>query len=92
MVKLERNLALFVGAATKLAEREEVVRLNQLDLDRLETLAKKRMSRNAKKEVFEVNIIGVKTVVDKGRMRSRAHEVHSQFRLRVFRQLIPYKI
>lgn len=76
LAKVERNLAMFVGAATKLVEREEVVRLNQADLDRLEALAQKRKARAGKpKNVFEVNVIGVKTVVDKGRMRSRAHEV-----------------
>jgi hypothetical protein len=76
MAKLERNLALFVGAAIKLVEPEEVVRLNQADLDRLEALSKKRLARGSKtKDVFEVNIVGVKTVLDKGRMRSRAHDV-----------------
>jgi hypothetical protein len=76
LAKLERNLSLFVGAATKLVEREEVVRLSQADLDRLEMLAKKRLARNLKpKDIFEVNIVSVRTVVDKGRMRSRVHEV-----------------
>jgi hypothetical protein len=75
--KIERNLSLFINAATKLVEPEEVVRLSQTDLDRLEFLAKKRQARLAKaKDFFEVNIIGVRTVVDKGRMRSRAHEVY----------------
>jgi hypothetical protein len=78
MAKLERNLSLFIGAATKLIEKEEVVRLNQADLDRLEELSKKRLARGSKtKDVFEVNVVGVKTVVDKGRMRSRAHDVRS---------------
>lgn len=76
LYKLERNLSLFIGAATKLVEREEVVRLNQNDLDRLEELSKKRQAKMLKtKDIFEVNIIGVRTVVDKGRMRSRVHEV-----------------
>lgn len=76
LAKLERNLAMFVGAATKLVEREEVVRLNQADLDRLEALAKKRQGRARKeRDIFEVNIVSVRTVVDKGRMRSRVHEV-----------------
>lgn len=78
MAKLERNLSLFIGAATKLIEKEEVVRLNQLDLDRLEALSKKRLARGSKtKDIFEVNIVGVKTVLDKGRMRTRAHDVRS---------------
>ncbi|KAG2077394.1 hypothetical protein BDR04DRAFT_1148155 [Suillus decipiens] len=73
--KLERNFALFFSAGTKLVEQEEVVRLNQHDLDRLEQLAKKRQARLAKhRDVFEVNIVCVRTVTDKGRMRSRVHE------------------
>lgn len=76
LARLERNLSLFLGSATKLTEQEEVVRLNQSDLDHLEALAKKRETRNLKyKDIFEVNIISVRTVVDKGRVRSRAHEV-----------------
>ncbi|KAF8238699.1 hypothetical protein L208DRAFT_1240839 [Tricholoma matsutake] len=75
MAKLERNLSLFVGAATKLIEQEEVVRLNQVDLDRLQTLSKNRLARGIKsKNVFEINVVGVKTVLDKGRMRTRAHD------------------
>lgn len=78
MAKLERNLSLFIGSATKLVEKEEVVRLNQVDLDRLQDLSKKRLARGRKSEyVFEVNVVGVKTVLDKGRMRSRVHEVRS---------------
>jgi hypothetical protein len=78
MAKLERNLSLFVGAATRLVEREEVVRLNQADLDRLEDLAKRRAAKGRRtKDVFEVNVVGVKTVLDKGRMRTRAHDVRS---------------
>ncbi|KAF8204999.1 hypothetical protein BJ912DRAFT_1018228 [Pholiota molesta] len=85
--KIERNLSLFINAATKLVEPEEVVRLSQTDLDRLEFLAKKRQARLAKaKDFFEVNIIGVRTVVDKGRMRSRAHE---EFIIRTRRSRYP---
>ncbi|KAF8621653.1 hypothetical protein AX15_007669 [Amanita polypyramis BW_CC] len=71
--KLERNLALFIGTAIKIVEPEQVVRLSQSDLDRLEKLTKKR-ARNRKDEIFEVNIVCVRTVVDRGRMRSRMHE------------------
>ncbi|KAK1236592.1 hypothetical protein PQX77_000144 [Marasmius sp. AFHP31] len=75
LTRIERNLSLFVGAAIKLVEREEVVRLSQSDLDRIENLAKKREARNLKrKDIFEVNIVSVRTVTDKGRMRSRMHE------------------
>ncbi|PPQ71363.1 hypothetical protein CVT24_011749 [Panaeolus cyanescens] len=85
--KAERNFALFIGAATKLVEHEDVVRLTQADLDRIETLSKKRQAKLAKrKDAFEVNIVGVRTVVDKGRMRSRAHE---EFLIRTRRSRYP---
>ncbi|KAJ3802759.1 hypothetical protein GGU11DRAFT_764142 [Lentinula aff. detonsa] len=75
LARIERNLSLFLGATTKVAEPEEVVRLNQSDLDHLEALAKKREARNLKhRDIFEVNIVSVRTVIDKGRVRSRAHE------------------
>ncbi|KAJ3828575.1 hypothetical protein EV361DRAFT_879376 [Lentinula raphanica] len=75
LARIERNLSLFLGAATTVAEPEEVVRLNQSDLDHLEALAKKREARNLKhRDIFEVNIVSVRTVIDKGRVRSRAHE------------------
>ncbi|KAJ7682778.1 hypothetical protein DFH06DRAFT_304506 [Mycena polygramma] len=88
LAKAERNLSLFVGAATKLAEKEEVVRLTQVDLDRLESAAKKRHAKNleAVKDIFEVNIVSVRTVVDKGRVRSRVHE---EFIVRTRRSNVP---
>ncbi|KAG6861592.1 hypothetical protein C0995_014499 [Termitomyces sp. Mi166 len=59
LARVERNLAMFVGSAIKLAEQEQVVRLNQSDLDRLEILARKRMAKARKTRiVFEVNVIG----------------------------------
>ncbi|KAF7301685.1 PX-domain-containing protein [Mycena indigotica] len=76
LAKAERNLSLFFSAATKLAEPEEVVRLSQADLDRLEAAAAKRQAKMAEtvKDYFEVNIVSVRAVVDKGRVRSRVHE------------------
>jgi hypothetical protein len=75
--KLQRNLALFMGAAAKVVEKEEVVRLTQADLDRLEELAKKRQAKEAKSKgfAFEVNVVCVRTVVERARLRSKAHEV-----------------
>ncbi|OCB84820.1 hypothetical protein A7U60_g8040 [Sanghuangporus baumii] len=74
--KVEKQFSLMFGSATKLVEREEIVRLTQADLNRLETLAKKRRARQSKREdVFEVNIVCIRAVVDKGRMRSKVHEV-----------------
>ncbi|EDR12424.1 uncharacterized protein LACBIDRAFT_231484 [Laccaria bicolor S238N-H82] len=87
LAKVERNLSLFVGGATKLVEHEDVVRLSQVDLDRLEMLAQKRQAKLAKaRDYFEVNITCVRTVVDKGRMRSRVHE---EFIVRTRRSRFP---
>ncbi|KAF8592326.1 hypothetical protein K439DRAFT_1323460 [Ramaria rubella] len=73
--KIQRQFSLLLGSATKLVEPEEVVRLSQKDLERLEALAQKRQARELKiKDTFDVNIVGVRTVVDKGRVRSRAHD------------------
>ncbi|KAG6335634.1 hypothetical protein ID866_3450 [Astraeus odoratus] len=63
--KVERNLAVFFSAGTKLLEPEQVVRLSQLDLDRLERIIKKR---RVKKDVFDVNIVCIRAVTDKGRL------------------------
>ncbi|EPS94095.1 hypothetical protein FOMPIDRAFT_1055405 [Fomitopsis schrenkii] len=58
-----------------LCEKEEVVRLKQADLDRLEMITQKRAAREAKtKDRFEVNVVCVRTVTEKGRVRSRMHE------------------
>jgi PX-associated len=76
--KLERNASLFLGKATKLVEQEEVVRLTQSDLDRLDLLSKKRQARLAKigdVDTFEINIVSVRTVLEKGRIRNRVHDV-----------------
>ncbi|EIM88426.1 uncharacterized protein STEHIDRAFT_95601 [Stereum hirsutum FP-91666 SS1] len=75
LAKLERHFSLFVNYALKLSEPEQVVRLKQSDLDRIELLARKRARRIGKlHDVFEVNVVCVRTVVEKGRMRSRVHE------------------
>ncbi|KAF8351436.1 hypothetical protein F5887DRAFT_937457 [Amanita rubescens] len=71
--KADRNIALFLSSAIKLVEPEQVVRLSQSDLERLENLAKKRVKKT-KDDVFEVNVVGIRTVIDRGRMRSRAHD------------------
>ncbi|KAH8118297.1 hypothetical protein DFH11DRAFT_1686497 [Phellopilus nigrolimitatus] len=87
LAKLEKNLGFMLGTATKLVEPEEVVRLTQADLNRLEAIAKKRKARQAKnKEVFEVNIVCIRAVVDKGRVRSKVHE---EFIIRTTRTNFP---
>jgi len=78
IAKAERSFALFFNYAVKTVEKEEIVRLSQSDLDRLEMIARKRHAKLMKqKDVFEVNIVCVRTVVDRGRVRSKAHEVRS---------------
>lgn len=75
--RLERNLALFFGSGLKLTEQEEVVRLTQRDLDRLEQLARRRQ-RKGPAETFEVNVVCVRTVVERAKLRSKAHEVREE--------------
>jgi len=76
LVKAERSLSILVGSGIKLVEPEQVVRLSQADLNRLEAIAKSRLARERKsKDSIDVNIICVRTVVSKGRVRSRAHDV-----------------
>ena len=76
MIKAERSLSILVSSGIKLVEPEQVVRLSQADLNRLEAIAKSRLAREHKsKDAIDVNIICVRTVVSKGRVRSRAHDV-----------------
>lgn len=73
--KIEKNLSLLMVSAAKLVEGEEVVRLSQRDLDRLEMLAKKRQARRQRVAgIFDVNIVCVRTVAERGRIRSKVHE------------------
>ncbi|EJU06240.1 hypothetical protein DACRYDRAFT_92330 [Dacryopinax primogenitus] len=72
--KMEKHIGLVLGAATKLSEPEDVVRLTQKDLERLEELARRRKRRVREEDVFDVNIVSVRSVIAKGRVRSRAHE------------------
>ena len=79
LAKFERNLSFLMSGATKLLEPEEVVRLTQSDLDRLDLLSKKRQARLAKtRDIFEINIVSVRTVLDRGRIRNRIHDVCRQ--------------
>lgn len=76
LTKLERNASMLMTSGVKIVEKEEVVRLSQADLDRLEAIARKRAARERRmKDRFEVNVICVRTVTEKGRVRSRVHEV-----------------
>lgn len=75
-LKLQRNFSMLITTGTKLVEEEEVVRLTQKDLHRLEVLARKRAAREVKiRDTFDINVSCVRTVVERGRVRSRVHEV-----------------
>lgn len=74
--RIERNLAMFLTSAIKLHEPEDVLRLSQADLRSLERAVNKRLAKHATRStVFHVNIVSVRTVTDRGRVRSRVHEV-----------------
>lgn len=76
LTKAERSLSILLSSGTKLVELEQVVRLSQADLNRLEAIAKNRIARERKsKDALDVNIISVRTVISKGRVRNRAHDV-----------------
>ncbi|KAG8890630.1 hypothetical protein FRB98_007185 [Tulasnella sp. 332] len=74
--KIEKQLTLVLGSSIKLTEKEDVVRLNQNDLDRLEAIAKKRREKLARsgKDIFEINVVAVRSVVEKKKIRNRAHD------------------
>jgi hypothetical protein len=49
-------------------------------LDRLETIAHRRRNKLMKnKVIFEVNVVCVRTVINRERVRSKVHEVRSPF-------------
>ena len=61
---------MLMTSATKLVEPAEVVRLTPGDLNRLEVLARKRGGREMRlKDSFDVNVICLRTVTEKKRMR-----------------------
>lgn len=83
IAKAERSFSLFLNYAVKTVEKEETVRLSQADLDKLEEIARKRHDKLMKsKDVFEVNVVCVRTIVDRGRVRSKVHEVRSHILVR----------
>ncbi|KLO06907.1 hypothetical protein SCHPADRAFT_860852 [Schizopora paradoxa] len=75
VAKIEKNFAFLLSSITKIAEPEQVVRLTQADLNRLEAIAKRRQAKHKKaQDLFEVNVVCIRIVVDKGRMRSKTHD------------------
>ncbi|EIN10638.1 hypothetical protein PUNSTDRAFT_142609 [Punctularia strigosozonata HHB-11173 SS5] len=86
--KLHRNLAVLISAGTKIVEPEEVVRLRQADLDRLEALAKRRQQRGLRNRgVFEVNVICVRTEFIIRTRRPQQHDVYVSRRYGDFKTL-----
>ncbi|KAG9317278.1 hypothetical protein JVU11DRAFT_1473 [Chiua virens] len=77
ITKVERNLAMFLTSALKLLEPEDILRLSQADLQSLERAVNKRLAKrstNTGTGHFHVNIVTVRAVTDRGRVRSRVHE------------------
>ncbi|KAI9634480.1 uncharacterized protein MKK02DRAFT_34448 [Dioszegia hungarica] len=82
--KMEKHSALMVGVGVKVVGGEEVVRIGQQDLRRLEEqqeIRRKRWMEQRQKELdmgggisFDVNVVGVRTVIEKGRVRSKSHD------------------
>lgn len=79
LAKVEKHMALLLGSAIKLHEQEEVVRLTQKDLDRLEAAQRRRQRRyeGSRGAQFSVNVVCVRNVSEKGRVtgRRRNHDV-----------------
>ncbi|KAF8309595.1 hypothetical protein DL93DRAFT_2062783 [Clavulina sp. PMI_390] len=86
LAKVEKHMALLLGNAIKVVEKEEVVRLSQKDLDKLENAARRRENRYKRREIkgdgeveqedgrFGVNVICVRSVSERGRVRRRTHD------------------
>jgi hypothetical protein len=78
MARFEKNMSFLLISAIKLVDPEDVVRLTQADLERLERISARRRKRlEGQKDTFEVNIVCVRTVSRKGslKIRTRTHEV-----------------
>lgn len=79
--KVEKHLGLMISVGIKLAGGEEVVRIGQSELRRIEEAQQARRKKYAEKmgqvEMlhFDVNVVGVRTVKERGHVRSKHHEV-----------------
>ncbi|CDZ98138.1 Membrane coat complex Retromer, subunit VPS5/SNX1, Sorting nexins, and related PX domain-containing proteins [Phaffia rhodozyma] len=77
--RLEKHMTVLLGSAIKVEGGEEVVRIGQDDLHVLEEEAKRRVQltggvENKESPEFEINVIGVRGIAEKGRVRSKTHE------------------
>ena len=97
--KVEKHGALMIGVGIKVVGGEEVVRIGQSELRRIEQEREARRQEWMAKRgfstgptgppgsglppppsagmVFEVNVVGVRAIAEKGRVRSKSHEVSS---------------
>lgn len=78
--KLEKYVALLLGAAIRVkGGKEDVVRVGEEERERLASAGRRRAAAAAMGSVplntFEINVVSVRTVVSKGRLRNRVHEV-----------------
>jgi hypothetical protein len=93
--KVEKHGALMIGIGVKLVTGEEVVRIGQGDLRKLEEAQQERKKkwmakhrppppfakgRNSAADPtnpvdFDVNVVGVRSVTEKGRVRQKSHDV-----------------
>lgn len=82
--KVEKHVGMMLGVGIKLVGGEEVVRIGQSELRRIEQAHEARRKKLAAKHkanhqpehiTFDVNVVGVRVVREKGRVRSKSHEV-----------------
>jgi hypothetical protein len=80
--KVEKHLGLMISVGVKLAGGEEVVRIGQSELRRIEEAQEARRRKMAERAgapvemmTFDVNVVGVRTVKERGHVRSKHHEV-----------------
>ncbi|GMK60115.1 hypothetical protein CspeluHIS016_0903320 [Cutaneotrichosporon spelunceum] len=79
--KVEKHLGLMISVGIKLVSGEEVVRIGQSELRRIEEAQEARRRKMAERAgapvellIFEVNVVGVRTVKERGHVRSKQHE------------------
>lgn len=77
--KLERYVCLLLSSGIHLRSQEEVVRISDADRMRVASLESRRTASSgllppAQADAFDVNIVAVRTIVGKGRIRSRSHD------------------
>lgn len=93
--KFEKHVGMMLGVGIKLVGGEEVVRIGQSELRRIEQaqearrkklMEKHRLTHQPDHITFDVNVVGVRAVREKGRVRSKQHE---EFIIRTQRTGVP---